>query len=940
MTDLTGTPTYQEFVRQLETTDPTHPDTWNPNYQTLINNDAYLKQEIEANDQDISDLQGELDALGTSDPVEIKTAVNLDWLYRDNRIAFELFSSTYTLRDLLDPVGGVETVQGDDSVDIADTSGLETGNQYVIYDGTHIVAVEVAEVFSSTRFRAKQALSATMSDANLASTSFDLSGSKAAAGADDIYFAHRVNLDNSEDAAAVIRHNGSAGDLRLYFRDNDHPDWTEAPWKWQRDVDGLVDVEYLLKARGYFDLKLVAQTDGLEVHHLVCVVAETGLEGTHNAPAQPENQSPADGATEIQETPTLSGSSYDSPVDSDQYAKQVQVATSADGFDADEGFADTDLIHDSGARPAGTSYSVPRGELAESQEYHWSIRYQDMEGAWSKWSTPFSFTTAAAFEYVVTPQNQSPEDGATDIPESPTLSTRDFETDGFEGTDLNDGSTDLWTESTATAGEYYYTGSALGGRPSAVFANDSKLSEREDPGALSEGEWAWRDNDSLGAATVYVKIAAGDPDAQTAGYVQAGEVHLASQWRIRQSGGSYDTPVYDSGEVADLTSHQVPAGNLEEGETSYYFQARHQGENIGWSDWSSETGFTTKEQFAQIFGIALESTGGGAGTWQQIDEDGNNVFLSSSDFANHPVWGNIEDVVIDGQDMVKIPKFYAKTGIAPTGSDQAGNKCWWVSDEAVGGFSVHPAFMDGGIEIDQVYVGKYEGIDDGTNGSAAAIVGSASGAAPLVSTTFADYKQYCANRNEANGGNTGVEGFHLWTVYELAAVQLLALIELNTSDAQAAIADGNVNSSSADNTGTTNAVWRGIYELWGNVRHWTDGLQLDGSHQVQIWDINGNQSLVSTGVNTTSSDGWGVTLHDESGSDWDLSLIFLPKTTDSTESNGTLADYLYASDSGEQNVCNHGGDWGLGSRAGLFCLRLTNEVSNSSTYVGGRLAKW
>lgn len=44
MANLTGTPNYQGFVRQLETTDPKHPDTWNPNYQTLINNDAYLKQ--------------------------------------------------------------------------------------------------------------------------------------------------------------------------------------------------------------------------------------------------------------------------------------------------------------------------------------------------------------------------------------------------------------------------------------------------------------------------------------------------------------------------------------------------------------------------------------------------------------------------------------------------------------------------------------------------------------------------------------------------------------------------------------------------------------------------------------------------------------------------------------------------------------------------------
>lgn len=44
MANLTGTPTYQNFVRRLETTDPRHPDTWNPNYQNLINNDVFLKQ--------------------------------------------------------------------------------------------------------------------------------------------------------------------------------------------------------------------------------------------------------------------------------------------------------------------------------------------------------------------------------------------------------------------------------------------------------------------------------------------------------------------------------------------------------------------------------------------------------------------------------------------------------------------------------------------------------------------------------------------------------------------------------------------------------------------------------------------------------------------------------------------------------------------------------
>ncbi|MCY1416330.1 hypothetical protein D3C76_513560 [compost metagenome] len=43
MANLTGQATFKAFLRKLETTDPKHPDTWNPNYQDLINNDFFLK---------------------------------------------------------------------------------------------------------------------------------------------------------------------------------------------------------------------------------------------------------------------------------------------------------------------------------------------------------------------------------------------------------------------------------------------------------------------------------------------------------------------------------------------------------------------------------------------------------------------------------------------------------------------------------------------------------------------------------------------------------------------------------------------------------------------------------------------------------------------------------------------------------------------------------
>lgn len=72
-----------------------------------------------------------------------------------------------------------------------------------------------------------------------------------------------------------------------------------------------------------------------------------------------------------------------------------------------------------------------------------------------------------------------------------------------------------------------------------------------------------------------------------------GDAHAASQWQIRASGGSYSTPVFDTGsDSSHLTQITLPSGALIQG-TSYYWHARHQ-DSLGlWSSWSPETSFTT-----------------------------------------------------------------------------------------------------------------------------------------------------------------------------------------------------------------------------------------------------------------------------------------------------------------------------------------------------------
>jgi len=86
-----------------------------------------------------------------------------------------------------------------------------------------------------------------------------------------------------------------------------------------------------------------------------------------------------------------------------------------------------------------------------------------------------------------------------------------------------------------------------------------------------------------------------------------GYTHDKSQWQVSTSAG-FETTVYDSGEVSDLESHDVPSGNLNTN-TNYYWRVRYKNSNGDFSEYSATTEFTTASNFGpQAIG---ESFGGG-----------------------------------------------------------------------------------------------------------------------------------------------------------------------------------------------------------------------------------------------------------------------------------------------------------------------------------------
>lgn len=843
MSQLTANPNpeYSSSISALTTSSVAHPDTWNPINQALLNNDAFLRAKAVAMDASLAELVSQVDAIEATNSVDIAQAFALDQLYRDNRTRLELFVAGYTMSNFAE-VAVLSAIAGDDSLDVGDTKGVKAGCDYLLRNAELIELVRVIAVLSPTRLRLAANLTRTWGSGTKLTCSTlavrSAGGVDAAIGAQ--WVSQVVNLgENTKPRSIVIRRSLNAGEVRLYFRDYYTEAWTERPWSVRRSgegtagvPDGYADYEYVVPMRGDGFLRLVTEGETMVIKHIAALGVGTGQGGYVNPlmrPNAPTISSPATGAVNVIETPTLSASNYVSPAGNAFATAQFQISASST-------FATT--LHDSGEKPAMT-YSVPAGVLPVNTTVYVRARVKDVAGLVSNWATITSFTTKASYAYVNTPTVVTPSNGQTEIPEQLTLQTSAFGTTG-------------------------------------------------------------------GADT-----------------------HASSQWQIRIASGSWTAPLHDSGaSTTAKTSYTIPAGVLSPGQSQYVMRVRHTGASLGASEWSSDIAFTTKQQFIQILGIVCTATGGGAGTWQRIDENFNAITTTAATFNNHSTYAGVVAQTIDGQAMMKVPKFYVKTGNVPSGA-YAGKRYWMISDQPASGFSVHPAFMNAGSEISQYWVGKYQGTAD-----AGAKLGSAPGIDPLV---FLDFATMQARANARNTG--GVTGFGLWNIYQLAAIQTLALIEMGGADSQSLIGQGNVSNSSAlatDNSVVAQASWRGIVGLWGNIWQMVDGIQTDASSKYMVWDKNGNKTFQTTTKIAPNSSSFPITMATDTGANYDLGAIFAASTADAASGNGTFGDMFYQSPSA---VAYHGGSWNSGFVAGLFSLYINSAPVNSGSGIGGRLAK-
>ena len=289
---------------------------------------------------------------------------------------------------------------------------------------------------------------------------------------------------------------------------------------------------------------------------------------------------------------------------------------------------------------------------------------------------------------------------------------------------------------------------------------------------------------------------------------------------------------------------------------------------------------------------------------------------------------------VDGNAMVKIPKFYYKW------TDESGSLKLQISPTQQTGFHVSPAHADRGDgkgEREYVYVGRYHCGSDYT---------SKTGVEPITNIT----------RATARTGCTGVgTGYYQYDYAMYWTIMMLYLVEYANWDVQAAIGFGRGNGSSKQNVGSSDTMtyhtgtmqayrstygvgcqYRHIEGLWDNVMDFVDGIRFSSrtvyvsNDPTSYSDTSGGTQVFQTSSNLSGYiSSWNVPT--TSGLEWAL----YPTAASGSDTTYVADDCVLVS---SVVVAFVGGSYYQSRLGGLFCINGDN-VGYTSGDLGARLQK-
>ena len=358
-----------------------------------------------------------------------------------------------------------------------------------------------------------------------------------------------------------------------------------------------------------------------------------------------------------------------------------------------------------------------------------------------------------------------------------------------------------------------------------------------------------------------------------------------------------------------------------------------------------------------------------------LNADGSvNYYLNPANSTLKAAGGAADLSGADGNVMVEIPKFYFRyTRVGDVNT-------WSLRTEPLSGYTLHPAFVKAGVEVDYRYIGAYEAcvyddsasayisglnLDNNTSriDTAADTLASVSGIYPMVGLT--------RNQNRLLAANNGT-GWHQLDFALRSAVQMLYLVEHADFNTDSILGVGNTNggylassanqndsphtiagasnslgNASTDTTtgagvnakpGTSFMSYRGIENWYGNCWTWADGINVNVAATGNVHVTNDYRDF----ADGTAAGHTLITsaLPATSGFIRDLlntGAYFLPSSNSGASSTTFITDQHFASASASQVVVVGGGA-NTGADAGGFCLGSNRSASEAVRRFGARLA--
>lgn len=303
----------------------------------------------------------------------------------------------------------------------------------------------------------------------------------------------------------------------------------------------------------------------------------------------------------------------------------------------------------------------------------------------------------------------------------------------------------------------------------------------------------------------------------------------------------------------------------------------------------------------------------------------------SSPFDDCYPWSGIEKVTMNGDVLVKIPKFWVKVTNGAELEIQ-------IADKAKEGFNVSPAHADRGDgkgERDYIYVSRY---------TLSSSYKSTSGNQSVNNMTRATARSQIKSRGT---------GYYQYDYLTYLTILYLYLVEYADWNAQNVIgygycASGNnaqINTGGTDSmtyhTGTAgssrsaNAAiqYRYIENLWGNIWQWVDGIYFSGTNINVIKNPeNFSDSANGTQLSFTRASGSGYVSN--VGSDNTNPEYIYPTAVNGSETT-YCSDYNWYNSSGV--VLLAGGLWDYAGFCGVLYLAGNNAASLYDTGTSARL---